>query len=79
MNPVNSPVTYQLDGWSEKANKILMSEEVNPILIKGNMEESFTVMYISLADTEPKPSAESKGLILLSPKMLSKFVVDKLH
>lgn len=42
MNPVNSPVTYHLDGWNEKANKILVSVEVNPILIIGNMEESFT-------------------------------------
>lgn len=67
INPVNSPVTYYLDGWHEKANKILISEEVNPILIKGNKEESFTVMYISLADNEPKPSSESKGLLLLSP------------
>ncbi|MEK4710754.1 MULTISPECIES: hypothetical protein [Bacillus] len=45
-----------------------MNEEVNPILIKGNKKESFTVMYIAFTDNEPKPSSESKGLLLLSPK-----------
>jgi len=67
INPINSPVTYYLDGWNEKANKVLISEEVNPILIKGNKEESYTIMYIALAENEPKPSSESKGLLLLSP------------
>jgi len=68
INPVNSPVTYHLNSWNEKANNVQMTGEVNPILIKGNEEESFTVMYISLADNEPRPSSESQGLLLLSPK-----------
>lgn len=66
INPINSPVTYFLDGWNEKANKILINDEVNPILIKGNKRESNTVMYIALAENEPKPSSESKGLLLLT-------------
>lgn len=68
INPINSPVTFHLDGWNGKANKIQMNEKVNPILVKGNKKESFTVMYIAFTDTEPKPSSESKGLLLLSPK-----------
>lgn len=68
INPVNSPVTYHLNGWKEKANNVLMTGEVNPILIKGNEEEAFSVMYISLAGKEPCPSSESQGLLLLSPK-----------
>lgn len=68
INPVNSPVTYHLNSWNEKANNVQMTGEVNPILIKGNDEESFTVMYISFADNEPQPSSESQGLLLLSTK-----------
>lgn len=68
INPVNSPVTYHLNSWNEKASNVQMTGEVNPILIKGNEEELYTVMYISFADNEPQPSAESQGLLLLSPK-----------
>lgn len=68
INPINSPVTYYLYDWNEKANKIELNEEVNPILIKGSKVESFTVMYMATADNEPKPSSESKGLLFLPPK-----------
>jgi len=70
INPKNSPVTYYLEGWHNQANKIFMNESgvVNPILIKGNKEELFSVMYIALAENEPQSSSESKGLLLLSPK-----------
>ena len=69
VNPINSPFTYYLECHNQ-ANKIFMneSEVVNPILIKGNKEELFSVMYIALAGNEPHPSSESKGLLLLSPK-----------
>lgn len=70
INPINSTVTYYLEGWHNQSDKIFMSESgvVNPILIKGNKEELFSVMYIALAENEPQPSSESKGLLLLSPK-----------
>ncbi|GGP11816.1 NUDIX hydrolase [Oceanobacillus neutriphilus] len=68
INLVDSPVTYLLNNWDETGSIIQPMEKINPILIKGNQEEGFTVMYISFAESKPKPSSESKGILLLSPK-----------
>ncbi|MBB4823693.1 hypothetical protein HNO89_000913 [Sporosarcina luteola] len=66
VKPIDSLVTYYLDSWVGKPIKLTLNDNIKPILIKGNKDELFTVMYLALTDNEPKPSSESKGLIFLS-------------
>ncbi|GEN86076.1 DNA mismatch repair protein MutT [Oceanobacillus sojae] len=68
INPIDSPITYLLKNWDEKGSTIQPEEEINPFLIKGNQKAGFTVMYMSFAEHKPKPSSESKGILMLSPK-----------
>lgn len=71
VNPVNFPVTYHLNGWNGRVHKVRMTGEINPILIKGNEGEAYSVMYLAFANHKPKPSSESQGLIFLSPKEIA--------
>lgn len=68
ITPINSPITYLLNNWNEKGSTIQLKEQINPVLIKGNQREGFTVMYMSFAEGKPEPSSESKGILMLSPK-----------
>ncbi|WP_077605197.1 NUDIX hydrolase [Oceanobacillus sojae] len=68
ITPVDSPVTYLLNNWDEKGGTVQLKEQINPVLIKGNQKEGFTVMYMSFAESKPMPSSESKGILMLSPK-----------
>jgi hypothetical protein len=52
--------------WEEEVVKIVHSEKISPILIKG--KDSLSVMYLGYSDDEPKPSSETSGLLLLTPK-----------
>jgi hypothetical protein len=45
-----------------------LNEKINPILINGNDEDSYTVMYFSHSINELKPYSESKGLLFISPQ-----------
>ncbi|RSD28789.1 NUDIX domain-containing protein [Mesobacillus subterraneus] len=65
---VSSPTTYFKRNWNEPAVKILVNEEIAPILIKGSDPASSTAMYLAYADTEPVPSNETNGLLLLTPE-----------
>ncbi|SDN56166.1 hypothetical protein SAMN05518871_10611 [Psychrobacillus sp. OK028] len=64
----NPNTTFYLSEWNEEPTKVYINEPVVPILIKGNEESSYTIMYLSNTLTLPVPSSESKGLLLLSPE-----------
>lgn len=68
INPFNPNTTYYLSEWNEEPTKVKVTESIAPILIKGNEESSYTLMYLSNTLTLPTPSSESKGLLLLSPE-----------
>lgn len=64
----NPNKTFYLSEWTEEPKKVIINEPIPPILIKGNEESSYSIMYLSNALTMPTPSSESKGLLLLSPE-----------
>lgn len=66
--PINPHITFYLSEWNEEPTKVNINEPIVPILIKGNEESSYTIMYLSNTLTLPTPSSESKGLLLLSPE-----------
>lgn len=66
--PMNPNITFYLSEWNEEPTKVNINEPIVPILIKGNEESSYTIMYLSNTLTLPTPSSESKGLLLLSPE-----------
>lgn len=66
--PINPNITFYLSEWNEEPTKVNINEPIVPILIKGNEESSYTIMYLSNTLTLPTPSSESKGLLLLSPE-----------
>lgn len=68
ISPYNSSVTFYLREWGEEPSKIEVNDKVAPILIKGSKETSYTVMYLSYTETKPKPTSETQGLLMLSPK-----------
>mgnify|MGYP006875671651 CR=1 FL=1 len=42
--------------------KIHVSNQIAPLLIKGNQKDTYNVMYLSYTTTKSKPSSETKGL-----------------
>lgn len=64
--PFNSNTTFYLSEWNEEPTKVNIDEPVVPILIKGNEECFYSIMYLSNTLTLPAPSSESKGLLLLT-------------
>ncbi|MFZ0576580.1 MAG: NUDIX hydrolase [Psychrobacillus psychrotolerans] len=68
ITPINPYITFYLSEWNEKPTKVNINEPIVPILVKGNEESSYTIMYLSNTLTLPTPSTESKGLLLLSPE-----------
>lgn len=67
ISPFSSNTTFYLSEWNEEPTKVKINESIAPILIKGNEESLYTIMYLSDSSTLPTPSSESKGLLLLSP------------
>jgi hypothetical protein len=63
---VNSPVTFFKRDWNDSAIKIQSSEDIAPIVIKGTDPAASTAMYLAYSNTEPEPSSETCGLLLLS-------------
>ena len=68
IKPITSPITYHLSDWGSKPSIIQLNEEIAPILVKGNKQEPLSIMYLSYSDSEPVPSSETNGLLLLSPE-----------
>jgi ADP-ribose pyrophosphatase YjhB (NUDIX family) len=68
ITPFNPNTTFHLNEWNEEPTKVCINEHVVPILIKGNDESSYSIMYMSTTLTPPTPSSELKGLLLLSPE-----------
>lgn len=66
INPVSSKVTFYLKEWDDNPNEVQIIDDISPVLIKG-IEPSFTVMYLSYTNTQPHPTSESHGLLMLSP------------
>jgi 8-oxo-dGTP pyrophosphatase MutT (NUDIX family) len=67
ITPFNPQSTFYLREWNDEPTRIQINEPIAPILIKGSEESSYTVMFVSNTFTEPTPSAETRGLLLLSP------------
>ena len=68
ITPINSPITYHMSDWRNKPSIIRLDEEIAPILVKGNEQESLSIMYLSYSANEPNPSSETNGLLLLTPE-----------
>lgn len=68
ITPINSPITYHLREWGDKPSIIQLGEEIAPILVKGNEQESLSIMYLSYSENEPNPSSETNGLLILTPE-----------
>lgn len=68
ITPKSSPITYYKEKCHGQYNKIQVVDEIAPILIIGSPDKSLPVMYLSFSETKPKPSSETHGLLLLSPK-----------
>lgn len=66
--PFNSNKTFYLSEWTDEPKTVSIDESIAPVLMKGNEESAYSIMYLSSALTKPTPSSESKGLLLLSPK-----------
>jgi hypothetical protein len=63
----DSPITFFKKDWDGAARIITTRETVAPILIKGTDPEGSTAMYLAYSESEPVPSAETNGLLLLTP------------
>lgn len=68
ITPINSSITYHMSEWGNNPSIIQLDEEVAPILVKGNEQESLSIMYLSYSENEPSPSSETNGLLLLTPE-----------
>ncbi|MED3651746.1 NUDIX domain-containing protein [Heyndrickxia sporothermodurans] len=68
ITPVSSPITYYKNEWNDRHTTIQVKDKIAPILIKGNVKKSLSIMYLSHSDIEPKPSSESNGILLLTPE-----------
>ena len=66
IKPLDTANTFQLREWNDEPFNIRINNPVRPILIKGSEKTSYTVMYFSYTDTAPKPTSETKGLLLLT-------------
>jgi 8-oxo-dGTP pyrophosphatase MutT (NUDIX family) len=68
INIVSSPITFFKRNWNDSASKIYTEDEFAPILIKGTDVASSTAMYLAHSESEPRPSSETSGLLLLTSK-----------
>jgi hypothetical protein len=68
ITPINSSITYHISEWGNNPSIIRLDEEIAPILVKGNEQESLSIMYLSYSENEPNPSSETNGLLLLTPQ-----------
>ena len=66
--PINSSITFYMSEWGNNPSIIRLDEEIAPILVKGNEQESLSIMYLAYSENEPNPSSETKGLLLLTPE-----------
>lgn len=66
INIISSPITYYQRDWNHSASKIQTEDEIAPILIKGSDRASSTAMYLGHSESEPRPSSETSGLLLLT-------------
>lgn len=63
---LSSPCTYYKKNWDAQSKKIIVENEINPILIIDSRDETLSTMYMAYAENEPTPSSETNGLLLLS-------------
>ena len=68
ITPIKCPITYHISDWGNKPSLIRLDEKIAPILVKGNEQEPLSIMYLFYAKTEPIPSSETNGLLLLTPE-----------
>ena len=78
INTMTSPITYHLSNWGSKPSIVQLNEEIAPILVKGNKQEPLSIMYLSYSESEPIPSSETNGLLLLSPENVQFICTNKI-
>jgi hypothetical protein len=72
INLISAPVTYYKDSWNNPSSIIHIDDAIVPVLIKGKDPYSSNAMYLAYSKTEPIPSSETKGLLLLTPEEIFK-------
>ncbi|PGM90589.1 NUDIX hydrolase [Bacillus cereus] len=75
---LSSPSTYYKENWNALAKKIIVEDEVEPILIINSLDESLSIMYVVYSEIQPKPSSETNGLLLLSLKDIELICTGKI-
>lgn len=76
--PFNPATTYYLSEWNKEPTKVNINEPISPILIKGNEESSYSIMYLANTSTLPTPSSETDGILLLTPENVQLICQKKL-
>lgn len=67
--PIDSSITFHMSEWGGSPSIIqLDDEDIAPILVKGNEQDSLSIMYLCYSEDKPYPSTESNGLLLLTPE-----------
>ncbi|MBJ8052268.1 NUDIX domain-containing protein [Bacillus cereus] len=75
---LNSPSTYYKENWNAQSKKIIVENEVEPILIINSLDESLSIMYVAYSEIQPKPSSETNGLLLLSLRDIELICIGKI-
>jgi 8-oxo-dGTP pyrophosphatase MutT (NUDIX family) len=76
---VSSPVTYYKSKWEQDFFDISEDTQlkIKPIIVKGD-EDRTTALFLSYADQEPKPSAETYGAIFLNEREILDICTKKI-
>lgn len=70
INPVETTAMYTINQGMEEPLRIEVKNELLPLLLMERPDEFYSVMYLSHAINNPKPSSETKGLIFLTPNQV---------
>ncbi|PGS93792.1 NUDIX hydrolase [Bacillus cereus] len=75
---LNSPRTYYKENWNALSKKVIVEDEVEPILIINGPDGNLSIMYVAYSEIQPKPSSETNGLLLLSLKDIELICTGKI-
>lgn len=68
ITPYPAPETYFQETWDTQPQQVNTNDEISPILVKGRKRGPLSVMYLAHSNTNPEPSSETAGILLLTPK-----------
>lgn len=67
INIIHSPKTFLLTAWEKRPIEVKIDDGISPILIKGQPDETLSIMFLAYSANPPQPSSETKGILLLTP------------